>query len=207
MSDSLDAKTREEVGAEIHPLLEKRWSPYAFSSRPVSDADLLKLMEAARWTMSSYNEQPWRYLVATRDDNAAFDKLLSCLVEANQAWAKNAPVLMLGFHHTAFSRNGKANGVSLHDLGAASALLTVQATALGLHVHQMAGIDKDRIRELFKLPEAVEPATAIAIGYLAGEGDEVDDELRDRDSGAQARRPAGATFFHDAWDRPHPLAG
>src|SRR5215207_8555115 len=104
----------------IHELLAKRWSPYAFADRPVSDADLRSLFEAARWSASSYNEQPWRYIVATRANPDEFDRLLSCLVEPNQVWAKAAPVLALGCTSLNFERNGKPNAAAVHDLGIAS---------------------------------------------------------------------------------------
>ena len=106
----------------IHELFVKRWSPYAFSERPVADEDLRSLFEAARWSVSSYNEQPWHYIVATRADSEEFERLLSCLVEGNQPWAKAAPVLALGCTSLNFARNGQPNTAAEHDLGAASAL-------------------------------------------------------------------------------------
>ena len=136
----------------IHELLAKRWSPYAFADRPVSDDDLRSLFEAARWAASSYNEQPWRYIVATKADPEEFERLLSCLVEGNQAWAKAAPVLALGCTSLNFALNGKPNAAAQHDLGLASASLTLEATARGLFVHQMIGILPDRVRELYASP-------------------------------------------------------
>src|SRR5215213_2324664 len=103
----------------IHELLATRWSPYAFSERPVAEDDLRCLFEAARWAASSYNEQPWRYIVATAADREEFERLLSCLVEGNQAWARTAPVLALGCASLNFARNGKPNAAALHDLGLA----------------------------------------------------------------------------------------
>src|SRR5437868_12291894 len=113
----------------INPLLAHRWSPYAFSDRPVSAEDLLSIFEAARWAASSYNEQPWRYIVATKANPAAFDTLLSCLVEGNREWAKAAPVLALGCISPNFVHNGKPNAAAEHDLGLASATLTFEASA------------------------------------------------------------------------------
>src|SRR5262245_11434908 len=101
----------------IHELLASRWSPCAFSDRPVADADLRSLFEAVRWSASSYNEQPWRYIVATSADREEFERLLSCLVEPNQEWAKTAPVLALGCTSLNFARNGQPNAAALHDLG------------------------------------------------------------------------------------------
>src|SRR5512145_99830 len=90
------ADKRAKPDHPIHELLAARWSPYAFADRPVAMADLRSLFEAARWAASSYNEQPWSYIVGTRDDRQQFERVLSCLVEGNQAWAKNVPVLALG---------------------------------------------------------------------------------------------------------------
>src|SRR5215471_11224551 len=124
----------------VHDLIALRWSPYAFADRPVSKADLLSLFEAARWAPSSYNEQPWSYLVATKENPEEFERLLSCLVEGNQVWAKAVPVLALGCTSLNFTRNGQPNAAAVHDLGIAAANLCVEATARGLQVHQMIGI-------------------------------------------------------------------
>src|SRR5690606_15385785 len=113
----------------IHELLAKRWSPCAFSAQGVPEDDLRSLFEAARWAPSSYNEQPWRYIVATKADLEQYDRLLSCLVPGNQEWAKTAPVLALGCASLRFDRNGKPNAAALHDLGLASACLTLEATS------------------------------------------------------------------------------
>lgn len=133
----------------IHDLIARRWSPYAFADRPVSDDDLRSLFEAARWAASSYNEQPWAYVVATKADPDAFARMLSCLVEGNQGWSTAAPVLALGCTSLTFTRNGKPNAAAVHDLGLASATLTFEATARGLVVHQMIGILPDKARDLF----------------------------------------------------------
>src|SRR5205085_1773942 len=149
----------------INELIAARWSPYAFADRPVARADLLSLFEAARWAPSSYNEQPWSYIVATREDEAGFEKLLSCLVEGNQAWARAAPVLALGCTSLHFVLNGQPNAAAVHDLGLASANLCLEATARGLFVHQMIGIVPSRARAVYQVPEGVQPLTGLAIGY------------------------------------------
>ena len=113
----------------IHELLATRWSPYAFEDRPVPEADLRSLFEAARWAPSSYNEQPWNYIVATRDDPEQFQRLLSCLVDGNQVWAKAAPVLALGVVSLKFTLNGKENRAAVHDLGLAAGNLVLEASA------------------------------------------------------------------------------
>jgi nitroreductase len=188
----------------IHALIAERWSPYAFADRPVPAAELRSLFEAARWAASSYNEQPWRYIVATRDDAAAFQRLLSCLVEANQGWAQAAPVLALGVVGLHFGRNGKPNRAAAHDLGLAVGNLSLEATARGLFVHQMIGILPDRARELDGIPEGFEALTALAIGYR-GEVAELPEALRGRDTTPRQRRPLSEFVFGGEWESPAPL--
>jgi nitroreductase len=182
----------------IHELIARRWSPYAFADRAVSDADLRSLFEAARWAASSYNEQPWRYVLATRADRPAFDRLLSCLVEPNQAWAQAAPVLALGCTSLVFARNGKPNAAAVHDLGIASASLTLEATARGLVVHQMIGILPDKARELYRIPDGVQPMTGLAIGYAADPGS-LPEKYRERDLAPRTRKPLAEFVFGGEW--------
>lgn len=188
----------------VHPLVVERWSPYAFADREVSAADLRSLFEAARWAASSYNEQPWRYIVAARTNRPEFDRLLACLVEGNREWARDVPVLAVGCTHLKFSRNGKPNGVAQHDLGAASAQLTLEATARGLCVHQMAGILPDKVRLQFGVPEAFQPLTALAIGYAADPKD-LPDKFRERDTTPRTRNPLTSFVFEGRWGTPAPI--
>ena len=182
----------------IHDLIARRWSPYAFSDRPVSDDDLRSLFEAARWAASSYNEQPWAYVVATKTDPDAFERLLSCLVEGNQGWAAAAPVLALGCTSLLFSRNGKPNAAAVHDLGLASANLTLEATARGLVVHQMIGILPDKARELYRIPEGVLPVTGLAIGYAA-DPDTLPEKYQERDLAPRSRKLLTEFVFGGGW--------
>jgi nitroreductase len=180
-----------------HPILDilaARWSPYVFSSRPVSREDLQSLFEAARWAPSSYNEQPWSYIVATREEPAEFERLLSCLVGTNQEWARVVPVLALGVVTSVFKRNGKPNPAAEHDLGLAAGNLLAEATARGLSVHQMIGILPDRARELYAIPEGSRALTGIAIGY-AGELTSAPEKLRDRDLLERTRKPLPEMVF------------
>jgi len=185
----------------IQKVLTDRWSPYAFSDKPVSETDVRSLFEAARWAPSSFNEQPWRYLVALKSDRDQFDKLLSVLVEKNQEWAKRAPVLALGLVKKTFTKNGKPNRVAHHDLGLASANLTVEATARGLTVHQMAGILPDKAREIFDIPDDFEAWTGIAVGYLTDS--DAPEELLERDRKTPTRKPQSEWVFQgrfgEAW--------
>jgi nitroreductase len=182
----------------VHELIASRWSPYSFANRSVSDDDLRSLFEAARWAPSSYNEQPWSYIVAKKEDFDEFGRLLSCLVEANQAWAKAASVLALGISRLNFARNNNPNRAAIHDLGLAAANLVLEATSRGLAVHQMIGILPDKVRELYSVPEGHEPMTALAIGY-AGDPMDLPEELRPRDSARRRRKPLKEFIFGGKW--------
>ena len=188
----------------IHELLAERWSPYAFEDRAVAQDDLRSLFEAAHWAASSYNEQPWSYLVATREDPQEFGRLLSCLVEGNQVWAKAAPVLALGVVSLRFSRNNKENRAAVHDLGLAAGNLLVEATARGLHVHQMIGILPDKARDLYQIPEHAEAWTALAIGYQ-GDPAKLPEALKERDLTLRQRKPLGQFVFTGQWGQPSPV--
>jgi len=189
----------------IQDLLARRWSPYAFADRPVSAADLRSLFEAARWSASSYNEQPWRYIVATKEEPEEFARLLSCLVEGNQEWAQAAPALAIGCASLKFARNGKPNAAAIHDLGQASANLTMEATARGLFVHQMIGILPDRVRELYGVPEDVQPLTGVAIGYL-GDSLALPEKTKERDLAPRQRKPLAEFVFSGHWGAAAKLA-
>jgi nitroreductase len=188
----------------INNLLTERWSPYAFDDRAISEKDLQSLFEAARWAPSSYNEQPWNYIVATKADPEEFQRLLSCLVEGNQAWAKNAPVLALGVVSLKFARNGQDNRAAVHDLGLASASLTLEATARGLRVHQMIGILPDKAREVYQIPQGYEAWTGLAIGY-PGDPKQLPAQLAERDAAKRARKPVREFVFGGKWGTPSPL--
>ena len=184
----------------IHDLLRKRWSPRAFADRPVERDKLLRVLEAGRWAPSSFNGQPWAFLVATKDDSAEFAKLLNCLIDFNQSWAKEAPVLMLTVAQLNFEHNGKPNRHAHHDVGLAAGNLTVQATAEGLFVHQMAGILPDTAREVYGIPDGWEPLTGIALGYL-GDPATLPEKLREREAAPSPRKPLSSFVFTGGWGK------
>jgi nitroreductase len=161
--DRIESKAVNE--SPVHDLIARRWSPTEFSSRPVEPEKLSSLFEAARWAPSSYNQQPWSFIVARRENPADFARLLSLLAEKNAAWAQSAPVLAVSVAQLNFTHNGRPNRFSFHDVGQAIAYLTLQAAALGLSVHQMGGFDVERARELLAIPAGYEPVAAIALGY------------------------------------------
>jgi nitroreductase len=201
----MDAPQSEAVTGQaaksIQELLEKRFSPYGFSSRPVEAEKLHKLFEAARSAPSSYNEQPWRFVVATRQDAEAFGRLLEALVEQNREWARHAPVLVLSVAKLNFTHNGRPNRHAWYDVGQAAAYLTLQATELGLYVHQMAGFDAGKARQLLGIPEGYEPAAMMAVGYL-GEPESVQEPRRPQDRSRRGRKPLDSLFFKGTWGEP-----
>jgi nitroreductase len=182
----------------IEELLKRRWSPRAFADRPVEPEKLLSLWEAARWAASTANQQPWSFIVATKQDEAEYARLLSCLRENNQQWASRAPVLMVSVAKLAFDANGQPNRHAFHDVGLAVANLIMQATALGLGVHQMAGIYSDRVRELYGIPEDFEPVAGIVLGY-PGDPASLPDELRQRELAPRTRKSLDTFVFQGAW--------
>lgn len=194
-----------DAAHDIESIFRTRWSPRAFADRPVEPEKLRRMLEAARWTMSSYNEQPWRYVVATQEDADAYDALLNCLTKGNREWAHLAPVLMMSFVKTTFSHNEEDNRCAEHDLGAASAALTFQATSMGLYVHQMAGIRADVVRSTYDVPDDVEPMAALAVGYL-GSPDQLPEGRRAGERRPRSRAPlSDFVFGSDGWGEPAAL--
>src|ERR1700679_4061806 len=165
MPIDLDEVKSGPVASGVLDIILKRWSPRSYADKPVSSADLTKIFTAAAWAASSYNEQPWRFLVGKKGDET-YAKILDSLIEFNQAWAKTAPVLILSVGKKTFTHNGSPNGFAMHDTGAASATFSLEATALGMHTHGMAGLDKDKARTNFGIPEDFEVGAVGALGYL-----------------------------------------
>lgn len=189
----------------ILDLIRERWSPRAFADKQVPQNILRSIFEAARWAPSSSNEQPWAYLVAVREDKENFEKMLSVLVEFNANWAKSAPVLALAVSKLAFAKNNAPNRNAQYDTGAATALLSVEATAHGLFVHQMAGFDHERARQVFGIPAGWDALAALAIGY-AGDTDSLPQPLRDRELAPRTRKPISEFVMAGHWGHTAPFA-
>ncbi|MBF0399333.1 MAG: nitroreductase family protein [Magnetococcales bacterium] len=186
----------------VHELIRQRWSPRAFDGlRAVDRGEVMTLLEAARWAPSCYNTQPWRYIVALRENKAAFDRILACLVDVNQVWAKEAAVLMISLARKLHDHNGKPNRWAWHDVGAANAQLTLQATAMGLVVHQMAGYDPEAVRRLYSLHDLFDPVTILALGY-PGSPEQLDGPLRDRELAPRQRKSMEKIAFNGEWGKP-----
>lgn len=184
----------------VHDLIRKRWSPRAFSAKPVSPADLRSLFEAARWAPSSSNEQPWAFLVATQDDPENFSRALEPLVEFNANWAKHAFVVGYAVSELAFAKNNAPNRNAQYDTGAAMALLCTEATARGLVVHQMAGFDPETAREVFEIPAGWDAIAAFAIGYI-GDPNSLPQPLRERELAPRIRKPIRDFVMTGKWGR------
>ena len=192
------------VNFPVHDLIRDRWSPRAFAAKPIEPAILASLFEAARWAPSSSNEQPWAFLVATKDDPENFAKTLSVLVEFNAAWAKEAAALVLAVSSLKFHANGTPNRNAFYDTGAASALLSVEATHRGLAVHQMAGFDPTKAKQVFGIPEDWEPIAAVAIGY-PGDPGALSEKLRDREVAPRTRKPLSEFVMSGRWGHTSPI--
>jgi len=193
-----------DIQYPIHDLIKRRWSPRAFSDRSIKPETLQSLLEAARWAPSSNNEQPWSFIVAAKDDPDEFGRLLSCLVEGNSLWAQHAPVLMVSVARLSFEDDGQPNRHAFHDVGQAVANLIVQATALGLMVHQMAGFHPDKVRELYSVPKEFEPVAAMALGY-PGDPQSLPDKLKKRELAPRERKPITEFVFTGRWGRTSPV--
>jgi nitroreductase len=182
----------------IEDILRRRWSPRAFSDRMVEREKLRNLFEAARWAASSFNEQPWYFIVATKQNIEQYTILLDCLVEKNQQWARLAPVLMVSVAKLSFVKTGKPNRHAFHDVGLAMGNLIVQATAMDLFVHQMAGIVSEKVREAYGIPDNYEPVAGVALGYPA-DVDVLPEPFREQELAPRKRKPIESFVFQRAW--------
>lgn len=180
----------------IHDLIRRRWSPRSFDDRPVEKDVISRILEAARWAPSCYNDQPWHFIVG-RQDTDTYDCLFKCLYEGNQEWASQAPVLMLSVARTKFEHNGEENRHALHDVGLAVENLILQALDENLFAHQMAGFDREQANESFSIPPDHEPVAAIAMGYPdESEPSSEGDELK------RSRKPQSEFVFSGEWGTP-----
>jgi nitroreductase len=183
----------------VHSLIAARWSPLAFADKPVAPSEIAALLEAARWAASCFNDQPWAFLLAFREDEMEFERMLSCLVPANQRWAKAAAVLMISIARRDFTQNNKPNRHAYHDVGLAMGNLCLEATARSLAVHQMGGFDLQRTRELYQLPENHDPVAAVAIGYPGDPDNLPDEQLRAREQAPRTRKSLREFVYAGRW--------
>ncbi len=194
-------KTRREPAKTQQPVMEliaKRWSPKAFRLEIPKEAELISMFEAARWAPSCFNNQPWRYLVTTREDPEAFSRALACLTEKNASWVQNTPLLAFQIMRETFEYNGKPNPWSGFDCGLAMAQLILQAESMGWSVHVMAGFSRDRVREAFGVPEGFKPLVAFVIG-IEGDPDTLPEDLKESEMEPRERKPLEEIVFSASW--------
>lgn len=201
MSDlqALAALKHGTAEAPVLDLILDRWSPRSFSDRVVSDADLKSIFAAAAWAPNSYNEQPWRFLVGRKGDET-YTKIFNSLAPPNQTWAGSAPVLFATFGKKTFTANGQPNGYGLHDTGAATTLLALQALTLGIHTHGMGGFDKETLCAYFGVPSDFDAGACWALGYV-GDPDAAPDNFRDAEKAPRSRKKLAEYVFSD-WEKP-----
>ena len=195
-NNNLDKMKQGVTEFPVEPLLLKRWSPRAFAEMPVSIADLKIVFTAAAWAASSHNEQPWRFVVGRKGD-ATWQGIFDTLMPLNQLWAKAAPVLFATCAKKTSSHSGAPNGMAEHDVGAASANIALQATALGMHAHGMAGFNRDSLREKFSIPQDFSVVVCWALGYL-GDPESLSDDSKQKEL-ARRERKALEDFVFNAW--------
>ena len=187
----------------IQETIANRWSPRAFdASKSVSQEQVIALLEAARWAPSCFGDEPWRFIVWNKGTNeSAWQQAFDCIVPNNQTWVKAAPVLMLVCANTLFGHNQTPNRWGQYDTGAAAENLCLQASSMGLMVHQMGGFNADKARETFAIPDQYTPMAMLAVGY-EGDANNLPDELKTRELAERKRKPLGELFFDSAWGTP-----
>ena len=199
----LDVRKRAATAYPINEHLAARWSPRAFRQASMDREQIGSLFEAARWSASSFNEQPWRFVYAEREtDPEGFERILGTLMDMNQTWARNASLLIIAAANTI--GRGRTNRKAVYDTGQAVANLTTQATCMGLHVHQMGGFSGDAARTALNLPGEWEPVVAIAVGYR-DEPDTLAGELAEREVSDRERMRLSDFVFAGTADAPADL--
>jgi nitroreductase len=188
--------------APVHDIIANRWSPRAYdASKPVSQAQIISMLEAARWAPSCFGDEPWRFIVWDKNkDVAAWEKAFDCIVQGNQGWAKDAPVFVLICAGTLFEQNQKPNRWGAYDTGAAAVSLSLQATSMGLVTHQMGGFDGEKTRAAFNIPEQFEMMSMMAVGYIA-DVDALPEEAKERTLAPRKRKPLGELFYEGVWNQ------
>lgn len=190
----------------IHELLRKRYSPRSFADKNIKPETMAGLLEAARWSPSSMNGQPWRFIIAEKNDVSDFRNLLSVVNEHNRIWAKNSAALILTIAKLDYDTTGKYNIHALYDLGNAVANLTFQATSEDLFVRQMGGFNAEKAREVFSIPIGYQPVSVLAIGYK-GSPEMLPEDLKIREKAVRIRKDLNEIAFTGKFGNPYSNAG
>jgi nitroreductase len=185
----------------VNELIHDRWSPVCFADDPIELEKIHTLFEAARWAPSCFNEQPWSFVFGVKGKGDSHEKILSCLTTGNQEWAHAVPLLGISVARLNFEKNDKSNRHAYHDVGLAMGILCVQAVDLELSVHQMAGFDVEKAREVLKIPEGHDPVAAIAIGYMTNPDNCDNEKLQAREKTIGQRKPQKEFLFDGEWGK------
>ncbi len=175
-----------QIEAQVITEIQLRKSRRAYADNRIEPDKIQSLFEAARWAPSSMNEQPWTYIYATKDQTELWNKLFSTLNDGNKTWAGNASLLILSLARKNFSRNDQPNGSAKYDLGGANAFLSLQATHLGLNVHQMGGYDRLKAKEVLNISDAYDFGVMMAVGY-PGDTESLPEGLKQREVAPRER--------------------
>lgn len=188
------------MSEKVHELIKNRWSPRSFADKGIEKEKIKQLFLAASYAPSCFNEQPWRFIYGTKDYPERYEQLLSCLVEFNQMWVKTAPMIILALSSKKFAKNNKENTYARYDLGLAIGNMSLQATSMGLYVHQMAGFSPEKARELFEVPNSFDIVSMLAIGYL-GDPLQLPESLQELESSAKDRKKLDLLLFDGDWTK------
>lgn len=191
-------KKNANTKVPLHPHLQERWSPRAFSSKTIDDDTFISLLEAARWAPSSRNLQPWRFIVETQADPQGFQKLADCLMPSNRDWAQHAFVLAVIVSERQAPDSDAPNGTADYDAGQAVAALSIQAMEKDIFVHQMGGIYRDKIVEAYELAQGYAPIAVLAIGYQ-GALEDLAEALQEREKAERSRKNLSEIVFKGSW--------
>jgi len=185
----------------MRDLIRKRKSIVLFSDKPVEKEKLELIFDSARWAPSSFNEQPWRFLYAEKENENEFMKFASAIDDHNRTWASKAPVLILSIARTNLSHNDRENKYAFYDVGQAVATLALQATDLGLYPRQMAGFHPEVAREELSIPDGFEPVSMIALGYPGEVDENTDERLAWKQNHKRTRKPLSEIVKEGTWNR------
>lgn len=192
-------KNTAPTDLDLEKNIKERWSPRAFVDDKIDKAKIVRIFESARWSASSYNEQPWRFIIGIKGEGETYQKVLETLVPFNQDWASKAPLVVLACAKKSFTRNGKPNPHMSYDVGQAMATLTLQATEEELYVHQMAGFSEEKACQIFNIPQDFEPIVVAAIGKINKE------EVLQKDGPKERTRKSLEEICWSDWNTPSPV--
>lgn len=200
INDETQIAESELENSLLH-LLQKRWSPRGFSDEPLSSETINRIFDAGRQVPSSYNEQPWRFVI-TDKGSEGYVRLFQCLTELNKKWVHTAPHLGVVLGKKYFSHKDKENPHRFYDCGAFMAIASLRAATLNIYIHQMAGFSTDQLEECFDFPDDFVPITMFVIGKL-GDADQLPQQLQDKENPHSDRNSVFTFLFSDKWGAPY----